>query len=100
MPEDKPGTLSTEDAAKVSAFVFDSFYSKEAQAKNPPPRIELSRLTVRQYRNAVADLIATFPFRGPPPKETKHGLHGEYFDSRGFDRNKRVIERTDPELNF
>jgi Protein of unknown function (DUF1592)/Protein of unknown function (DUF1588)/PA14 domain/Protein of unknown function (DUF1595)/Cytochrome C oxidase, cbb3-type, subunit III len=98
MPEDKPGTLSTEDAAKVSTFVFDSFYSKEARAKNPPPRIELSRLTVRQYRNAIADLIATF--RGLPPKATAHGLHAEYFDSRGFDRNKRVIDRTDSEVNF
>ncbi|HEX3150141.1 MAG TPA: DUF1592 domain-containing protein [Gemmataceae bacterium] len=98
MPEDKPGTLSTDDVVEVSKFVFDTIYSKEARAKNPPPRIELSRLTVRQYRDAVADLIASF--RGPPPKATAQGLHGEYFDSRGFDRNKRVIDRTDSEVNL
>ena len=33
---------------------------KEARARNRPPRIEISRLTVRQYRNAVADLIGSF----------------------------------------
>src|SRR4051812_38587462 len=98
MPEDDPGTLSAPEADAVSKFVFDTFYSKEAQARNPAPRIELSRLTVRQYRNAVADLIATF--RGPAPKDARHGLHAEYFDSRGFQQNKRVIDRVDPEVTF
>jgi hypothetical protein len=98
MPDDDPGTLPASESEAVSKYVFDNFYSKEAQARNPVPRIELSRLTVRQYRNAVADVIATF--RGQAPTETRHGLHGEYFDSRGFDRSKRVIDRIDPEVNF
>ncbi len=47
---------------QVAAYIYDAFYSKAAQARNPfrPARIELSRLTVRQYRNAVADLIGSF----------------------------------------
>jgi hypothetical protein len=98
MPEDDPGSLPAAEAEVVSRYVFDNFYSKEAQARNPAPRIELSRLTVRQYRNAVADVIATF--RAPAPKETRQGLHGEYFDSRGFDGKKRVVDRIDPEVNF
>ena len=98
MPEDDPGSLSAADADAVSKYVFDSFYSKEAQARNPAPRIELSRLTVRQYRNALADLVATF--RSPPPTETRRGLKGEYFDDRRFAQNKRVIDRIDPEVRF
>src|SRR5262249_43411387 len=70
------------------------------RARNPLPRIELSRLTVRQYRSAVADLFGSF--RGPPPKETRQGLRGEDFDARNIRQDKRVIDRIDPEvsLNF
>lgn len=98
MPEDDPGSLSAADADAVSKYVFDAYYSKEAQARNPAPRIELSRLTVRQYRNAVADLIAAF--RPPAPTDARQGLKGEYFDARGFQENKRVIDRIDPEVAF
>src|SRR5438270_269768 len=38
MPEDDPGTLAAPDAETVSKYVFDTFYSKEAQARNPAPR--------------------------------------------------------------
>src|SRR5271168_3179412 len=65
MPEDDPGECVGEDADRVAAYIHEAFYSKAAQARNKfqPPRIELSRLTVRQYRSAVADLIGGF--RGP-----------------------------------
>jgi len=98
MPEDKPGSLNREETEAVSAFVFDSFYSKSAQERNKAPRIELSRLTVAQYRNAVADLIGSF--RGPVKLDDKHGLRGEYFNSRGFQNNKRAIDRVDPQVQF
>ena len=60
MPEDKPGTIVGEESRRVSQFIHDTFYSPTAQARNKPVRVELSRLTVRQYRNAVADLIGSF----------------------------------------
>ena len=60
MPDDDPESLSPEDARKVAVYMYDAFYSPDAQAKANPPRIALSRLTVRQYRNAVADLIGSF----------------------------------------
>ena len=63
MPDDDPGTCVGEDAEKVAAYIHDAFYSKTAQARNKPARIELSRLTVRQYQNTLADLIGSF--RGP-----------------------------------
>jgi hypothetical protein len=98
MPEDDPGSLPGAETEAVSKYVFDNFYSKEARARNPLPRIELSRLTVRQYRNAVADLIGSF--RGPTAKEARHGLRGEYFDARNIRQDKRVIDRIDPEVSF
>jgi len=37
MPEDEPGKLKLPDAEKVAAFIFDAFYSPDAQAKLKPP---------------------------------------------------------------
>src|SRR6516165_9300828 len=51
MPEDDPGSCVGEDADKVAAYIYDAFYSKLARARLEPARIEVSRLTVRQYRN-------------------------------------------------
>ena len=98
MPEDKPGTCVGEEARKVSQFIHDTFYSPTAQARNKPVRVELSRLTVRQYRNAVADLIGSF--RGAGRIDDKEGLRGEYFKARGFRGNTRAFERVDPVVAF
>jgi cytochrome c553 len=98
MPEDDPDKLDAAQSADVAAYMFDAFYSPAAQARLKPARVELARLTVAQYRNALADLIAGF--RGPPKIEDKRGLRGEYFNARGFQGNKRVIDRIDPELKF
>ena len=85
MPENDPGTCVGEEADKVAAYMHDTFYSRAARERNKPPRIELARLTVQQYRNTVADLIAGF---GTPGKwDDKQGLRGEYFPSRRFQQN-------------
>ena len=98
MPEDDPGTCVGDDAKKVAAYIHESFYSRDAQARNAPPRVELSRLTVRQYQNAVADLIESF--RGEAHWDPQRGLKGEYFKSRDFRDDRRVLERVDPEVKF
>lgn len=98
MPEDDPDKLNAAQSADVAAYIFDAFYSPAAQARVRPARIELSRLTVGQYRNATADLVAGF--RGPARWGNERGLHGEYFSARGFQRNKRIIDRTDPQVKF
>ncbi|HVK09774.1 MAG TPA: PA14 domain-containing protein, partial [Gemmataceae bacterium] len=98
MPEDNPGTCVGPDAEKVAAYIHDTFYSREAREKNKPPRVELARLTVNQYRNAVADLIGSF--RPAPKSEAKAGLRGEYFASRNFRGDKRQIDRVDPVVKF
>jgi hypothetical protein len=99
MPEDDPTKCVGDDAAKVAAFVFDTFYSPVAQARNKPARVELSRLTVRQYQNAVADLVGTF--RSSPAWTSERGLRGEYYTGRRIGgRRGRQLERIDPTVQF
>lgn len=98
MPEDHPETCVGEDAAKVAAYIYDAFYSKAAQARNNRPRIELARLTVRQYREAVADLVGGFTEQGR--WDAERGLRAEYFNAKHFRGDKRVLERRDPTVDF
>ncbi|WP_152054133.1 DUF1592 domain-containing protein [Tautonia marina] len=98
MPPGFEDEVTGEDAEAVARYVYDAFYSEIAQARNAPARIELARLTVDQYRNTVSDLIASFRGRGQWPDE--RGLQGEYYSDRGFRRDRKQIERIDPELNF
>src|SRR5205085_6438814 len=67
--------------------------------RNRPPRIELSRLTVRQYQNTLADLIGSF--RSSAKWDAERGLHGEYYKARRRRSNgERLIERVDAEISF
>lgn len=60
MPEDAPKTLELPQADAVARYIYDAFYSREARMKSNPPRVELVRLTNRQYVNTVADLVKQF----------------------------------------
>lgn len=97
MPQDDPESCTGEEAEKVAAYVYDAFYSKAAQARLHPPRIELARLTVRQYRNVLADLLSAWE---PPLLNGDRGLQGEYFNAKHFRGDKRVLERRDPTVDF
>jgi hypothetical protein len=101
MPEDKPGTLSKDEAAKVSAYIFDAFYSPAAQARIKPVRVELAHLTVNEYRNAVADLVGTYGGAKGKAKE-EHGLRGSYFTNGGGKKKGRnlAFSRVDPVVRF
>jgi cytochrome c553 len=99
MPKDSKEKCVGEDARKVSAYIHDAFYSKAAQERKKTPRLELSRLTVRQYKNAVADLVGSFRTAGQ--WDQRRGLRGEYFKSRALWNNKeRVLDRIDPGVQF
>ncbi len=101
MPPGDRKKLAAVDAQRVAAYIHDAFYSPIAQARNKSARIELSRLTVRQYQNAVSDLIASL--RPGPKLDDRRGLQAVYFKTgqmggrRGGDR---VLERVDPEIKF
>ena len=63
MPEGSPEDCVGDDARAVAEWMQQQFYSPEAQARLNPPRIEFSRLTVSQYRNAIADLGTSFRWK-------------------------------------
>jgi hypothetical protein len=98
MPEGEPEKLDAEGSRRVAQYAYDAFYSPTAQAKLNPPRVELSRLTVKQYRNAVADVIGSF--RNAPKPDDKRGLRAEYYNARNFNGRARLIDRTDAEVSF
>ncbi len=95
MPEDDPELCVGEEAEAVAAYIYDAFYSEAARARNTPARIELSRLTVPQYRNSVADLILSF--RGDVWIGEKRGLKARYFGDRGFNERKEFREQEKPD---
>ncbi|MCA9083977.1 MAG: DUF1592 domain-containing protein, partial [Planctomycetaceae bacterium] len=98
MPDGEPEKCQGEEAELVAEWMQSAFYSPEAQARLHPPRQKLSRLTVSQYRNAVADLVESFTWTAQPNNET--GLKGRYYNSRSFRNDKKVFERVDPEISF
>ena len=100
MPEDDPDKCNGPDAEAVARYIHDAFYSREARARNHPARVELARLTNRQYLNTVADLLRSF--RGPDavPGEER-GLRGNYRPkSRSPDAERKPFERLDRRVDF
>ncbi|VTS04460.1 DUF1592 domain-containing protein [Tuwongella immobilis] len=98
MPEDNPESLTPEQSTAIAAFMYDSFYSPIARERTRPARIDLTRLTVNQYRHSVSDILGSFRFNTNRWQDGGKGLKGEYFADRGY-RNRQV-ERTDPTIQF
>lgn len=98
MPEDKDAKCSSAEARDVADYIHEAFYSPAAQLRTNPVRVELSRLTVRQYQNAVTDLLGSF--RSASNWGNERGLRGEYYAARKTRRAERLIERIDPEVKF
>ncbi|MGI9239948.1 MAG: c-type cytochrome, partial [Verrucomicrobiales bacterium] len=104
MPEQDESLCVGDDAAAVAAFIHGAFYSAEAREQlglTPDVRVELARRTVPQYRNAIADIIASVdPNRTKPDYQTG-GLRGSYFSSDKMSKkHKRGLDRTDEVINF
>jgi hypothetical protein len=125
MPEGEPEDCVGDEATAVARYIHQEFYSPAARIRrgfDQKLEVELSRLTVPQYRNAVADLIGYFT---PPPEQIHHasggrrrgdgsqenseatpsvaepGLSGAYFASEGMSKaNKLVDSRVDRKLEF
>jgi mono/diheme cytochrome c family protein len=102
MPDGAPEDCVGEEAARVAAYIHEAFYSPMAQARLQPARIELARLTVREYRNSITDLIGSFTAQDQrdEPDDDERGLQGEYYKSRRFRGSNRVLERIDPRVDF
>lgn len=97
MPPAPAKKLARKDAQSVAAYIHDAFYSPVAQARNRPARVELSRLTVRQYRNAAADLVDSF--RPAGAWSDQRGLRGRYYKGR-LRGGEALLNRVDPQVRF
>ncbi len=98
MPADDPGTLSGKESDAVAAYIHDAFYSPVARERNRPARIDLARLTVRQYRQAVADLVGSF--RPAVQWGSERGLNAEYFKGRRISGKSSAAKRVDANIDF
>ncbi len=99
MPDDDPGILTEDESQQVANYIFDTFYSPIARARHGRPRIELSRLTVRQYRQTLADLVGGF--RKPTKWDARRGLFGDYVAHRNiWNRKQRKKRKIDPQIDF
>ena len=100
MPEDDPSRVADAAARQVAEFIHTTFYSPVARDRHRPARVELSRLTVRQHRTALADIVGSFRRDGPAINAAR-GLKGEYFKTGEFKRREGLVfERTDPAIAF
>jgi cytochrome c553 len=102
MPEGEPEKCHGDDARSVAQYLYDAFYSPTAQARNKPARVELSRLTVRQYGETLTDLIASFraPVKTNEGVKVEPGLWGEYFRTKRFGDKSRLFARLDKTIKF
>lgn len=110
MPEDDPDQCVGDEAEAVAHYIFNEFYSYEARVAKgllSKPRVELSRLTVSQFRNSVADLLAQFtpaPRDGRPSdfkKTDVNGILGTYHQSKKMNkRDQLMMTRVDAAIDF
>ena len=126
MPEDEAELCVGDDAAAVAAYIHDAFYSSEAQTQLKPVKVLPARLTNRQYRESIADLVGSFVSestedwsersgrrrrgrgrdRGEQslPDEVKNataGLRADYYESKGMNKkDKRSLLRVDQVIDF
>ncbi|CAN5442805.1 PA14 domain-containing protein [soil metagenome] len=96
MPESDPGSLTIEQAKSLATYIHAEFYGEIARERVKPARIDLARLTAKQYRHAVADVVGSF--RNEVPLGDARGLQGNYF--QGNMRGKPVLDRIDKEVRF
>jgi len=99
MPNDDPALCEGAEAERVAEYIYDAFYSPIAQARNAPPEIAFSRLTVRQHKNALTDLVGSF--RSPQAWDfERRGLDATYAEGRRIRKKDVVLERIDPVIDF
>ena len=106
MPEEDPESCTGAEAEQLAKYIRDQLSQRSPAEKAPT----INRLTVSQYRNAIADVIGHFAdspsggsgkisfrsrTRGVP------GLRGEYYQSSGMNKaNQLGHYRSDPRMEF
>ena len=99
MPDYDPDEVKGQDAELVSRFIYQSFYQKP-EIFRKESKIQLARLTNRQYRQSVTDLFAQFEGQ-PVLSKPVQGLKGKYYNAEGMNKRKKMhAEQIDPFINF
>lgn len=98
MPEDDPETLTAAESKAVADYIHNAFYSAVARDRNRPARVALARLTARQHRQALTDLIGSTG--ASDDGESVLGLQAKYTEGRGGGKDSQSLERIDPQVNF
>jgi hypothetical protein len=99
MPDYDPDEVKGQDAELVSRFIYQSFYQKPELFRKES-KIQLARLTNRQYRQSVTDLFAQFEGQ-PVLSKPVQGLKGKYYNAEGMNKRKKMhAEQIDPFINF
>ena len=89
MPDYDPGIVKGEEAGAISRFIFESFY-RNPDLFRKDSRIQLARLTNRQFRQSVTDLFLAF--EGTVTlNQSDHGLKGRYYNSEGMNKRKSMV---------
>ena len=98
MPEENVGACVGDDAKAVAAYIYDAFYSPDAQARVRPPEKDLTRLTISQYRTSVMDIIGRFRMGAgfDRPISQDAGLKASY---RGFEPLPPLEKKPDEKLS-
>ena len=99
MPDDDPDKCVGADAEAVARYIYETFYSREARARNHPARIELVHLTNRQYVNALADIFKQFT-GNDTALGNEHGLRANYDPRRVMRNTRKSIDRIDRRVDF
>lgn len=98
MPEGEPELCVTGDARAVAAYIHSAFYSPLAQARLRPARVDLSRLTSRQYKQTVLDLAQSFTWHGK--QDQQRGLKAEFFRGKRPAKEKQAFDEVVPGVDF
>ncbi len=94
MPDYDPSLVKSKEAEAVARFIFESFYRKP-ELFQKDTRIQLARLTNRQFRQSVTDLFSAFE-GSSDLSQAEHGLKGRYYNSEGMNKRKDMhAERVD-----
>ncbi len=99
MPKDEPGSINATSSLAIAKYIHEDFYSSIARERNRPARVELSRLTVKQYRNTLMDLVGSFREKANSQEKSK-GIKGEYFKARNLNKGDLVETHVDAEIDF
>lgn len=99
MPDGAPEKCVGEEARAVARYIYETFYHEGTPAAGPRPRLELAHLTNLQFINSAADLLRAFEGE-PSVGGGMGGLKATYYNARGFNGDKKVIERVDASVDF